>query len=44
MATTYSRTFTMYRTTTLKFGKLFDLAKYLGHTHKRFSVWGVAGG
>jgi len=44
MSNTYSHNFTVYRAMTLKFGKLFDLAKYLGHTHKRFSVRGTAGG
>jgi len=32
MANTYSHNCTMDRTTTLKFGKLFELAKYLEHT------------
>ena len=27
----------------VKFGKLFDLAKYMG-THNSFIVWGAAGG
>ena len=34
MANTYSHNITMHRDTTLKFGKLFDFAKYLGHKQK----------
>jgi len=32
MANKYLHKYTMYRATTLKFSKLFDLAKYLEHT------------
>jgi len=32
MANTYSYNSTLYRVNNLKFGKLFDLSKYLKHT------------
>ena len=34
MANTYSHNCMMHRDTMLKFRRLFDLAKYLGHKHK----------
>jgi len=32
MANTYAHNYTMYRAVMRKFGKLFDLARYLEHT------------
>jgi len=44
MGNTYSHNCMMHRDTTLKFGWLFNLAKYTWSTHKSFSVRGTVGG
>ena len=43
MANTYSDNCTMDRVTMLKFGRVFDLAKFLEHTQK-VSAYGVRQG
>jgi len=44
LANAYSHNCTMYTATMLKFGRLFDIVKYLEHIHIKVSAYGVRQG